>query len=64
MFLVKTVCPICGKAHYVNVDPVGYYKWSEQGELIQNALPSLSPDERELLISGIDSACWNKMFSA
>lgn len=30
---------------------------------IQNALPDLNPSERELFISGICDACWNKMFN-
>lgn len=36
-------------------------RWS-QGELIQVALPYLSDDERELLISGICGECFDEMF--
>ena len=32
------------------------------GELIQNALPELSDEERELLISKTCDSCWNKLF--
>jgi len=34
--------------------------WME-GELIQNVMPNLSPDEREFLMTGITPAEWNEM---
>ena len=34
----------------------------ENGELIQNAMPYLSADEREVLISGTCGPCFDKMF--
>ncbi len=33
------------------------------GELIQNAFPDLSPDDREFLKTGITSEEWKQMFS-
>jgi hypothetical protein len=33
------------------------------GELIQNAFPYLSADERELCMTGYDTTTWNEMFS-
>lgn len=32
------------------------------GGLIQNCFPYLSPDEREILMTGIDSQTWDDMF--
>ena len=32
------------------------------GELIQNAMPNLSADQREFLMTGITPAEWNEMF--
>jgi hypothetical protein len=32
------------------------------GELIQNAMPDLSPDEREFLMTGVTSEEWDEMF--
>ena len=32
------------------------------GELIQNAMPNLSPDEREFLMTGITPAEWASVF--
>lgn len=43
----------------INLDAVE--KW-RQGELIQNAMPDLSKDLREMLISGTCPKCWNDMF--
>jgi hypothetical protein len=39
----------------------GFHNW-QGGELIQNALPELTADERELLISGTCPSCWDRMF--
>jgi hypothetical protein len=35
----------------------------ENGELIQNAFPFLSPEEREMLITGTHPECWTAMFN-
>lgn len=58
---VITRCPFCGKAHEVEVNEMDYLDWQD-GALIQDVMPYLSASERELLISGIDDACWGKMF--
>ena len=34
----------------------------EQGALIQNAMPHLTPDEREFLMTGITAESWKKAF--
>ena len=43
----------------VNVDD--YTSW-ENGELIQVAMPYLTADEREILISGVCGTCCSKMW--
>lgn len=60
---VITVCPFCGKAHEVECNEEDYFDWQD-GELIQNAMPYLSAQEREYLITGICEDCWNKMFES
>jgi len=35
----------------------------EQGELVQNAMPNLSADDREFIMTGITPAEWNEMFN-
>ena len=62
MLNIETVCPFCGKVSNVVVDEFDYYDWQE-GKLAQLAFPYLSPDERELLISGVCPDCWEKTFA-
>jgi hypothetical protein len=52
---------MCGDVNQVTISEAQWWRW-QMGELIQNVAPELSPEERELLISGICSECWNKMF--
>jgi hypothetical protein len=52
-------CPFCREVSTVLVVPSEYTAW-QAGEFIQTAMPSLSADERELLISGVDSDCWDE----
>lgn len=59
--LYTTNCIRCGKLYQFEVPNEGYKRWLE-GELIQKALPMLTPDQRELMISGICGKCFDKMF--
>ena len=58
---VYLVCPFCGNEHSVVVNSVDYKRWQE-GELIQRAMPNLSPTQREQLISGLCHECQRKVF--
>ena len=58
---VDLTCPFCGADHAVEVSLTGYIEW-ERGELIQNAMPDLTPTEREQLISGLCPKCQAKVF--
>ena len=58
---VVTTCPFCGRANEVEVNHLDYLDWQD-GELAQDAFPYLSANEREMLISGCCSRCWDKMF--
>ena len=49
---VNCTCPFCRKTHFVEVDYRSYISW-QSGQLIQHAMPELTPTEREQLISGI-----------
>lgn len=59
--IVEIYCPICGKAHYVEVNENAYYDWLD-GMLIQNAMPDLTPTEREQLISRLCPDCQKMVF--
>jgi hypothetical protein len=54
-------CPFCGEYHEVDVNETAYDNW-QSGELIQNAMPDLTPTEREQLISHLCPACQVKIF--
>lgn len=58
---IITFCPFCGKSHEVECNEDDYLDWQD-GELIQNAMPYLSAQEREYLITGICEDCWSRMF--
>lgn len=59
--VVAVPCRRCNEVTELKVDFEGFTKW-QQGELIQNALPELDVDQRELLISGTCPTCWDEMF--
>lgn len=44
------------------VTPDQINEWRISGQLIQNALPQLTPDQREFLLSGSTPEEWNKVF--
>jgi hypothetical protein len=56
--IVKTTCPRCRKMTLVEVNANQYMAWKD-GELIQKAMPSLSTSEREMLMTGYCSTCWD-----
>ena len=59
---IVTVCPFCGHGNEVEVNEMDYWDWQD-GMLAQEAFPYLSPEEREMLISGICPTCWEKTFA-
>ena len=60
---IITLCPICGKQHKVLVREEDWELYnSPDRPHVQDIFPYLSPAERELLITGIDDECFNKMF--
>lgn len=62
-YMVITVCPICKHINLTFVNAEDYWSWQE-GELVQNAFPYLSANDREALISGICPKCWDEMVFA
>lgn len=60
--LVEVVCINCKTRHNVIVPMDGYRLWASGQAKIQDALPMLSDDERELLMSNICPRCWDKLF--
>ena len=54
-------CPFCGTVHEVEVDADEYLAWMG-GELIQRAMPDLTPTKREQLISQLCPQCQLRVF--
>lgn len=52
-----------GRVHTKEIDVTQEQleRWAN-GELIQNAMPHLSPDDREFIMTGVTAEEWNKCF--
>ena len=56
---VKTQCPFCGKVRVLeNIPRHRFFEWKEGYKNIQDALPELSADDREALMTGICNKCY------
>lgn len=54
-------CTVCGKESQITAPAEGVKAWRE-GAFIQDALPELTTEEREMLISGTHPNCWDELF--
>jgi hypothetical protein len=54
-------CSLCGGRSRVVVPTDDLESW-RSGTLIQNAFPYFTPAERELLMTGTHSECWDAFF--
>ena len=54
-------CRVCKNMISILVPEAALIKY-DKGELIQNAMPNLSADEREFLIGGACGRCFDLMF--
>jgi hypothetical protein len=57
---IRRKCRICGTDKVVPCTDEQYREW-KGGKLIQNAMPNISRDDRELLMSGICGPCFDKL---
>jgi hypothetical protein len=62
-FSVAVDCKKCSQAHVIEVSEKGWNAWQLEGKLIQAAMPELTADEREILISGICGKCFDAIFA-
>lgn len=65
MASITRKCNWCNKNYAIemtNDQMVRYEAWKNTGGHVQDYLPDLSADDRELLISGTCKKCWDKMF--
>lgn len=60
--IIKNVrCDNCRNRFPIEVVYTDYMAW-RNGAVIQNAMPYLTADEQELLISATCGTCWDEMF--
>ena len=59
--IIHAQCAACNELHVLEVPTDDLMRW-RSGELIQDALPMLSLDARELLLSGLCGKCFDKIF--
>jgi hypothetical protein len=55
-------CRMCDSVNFVSVVESDFNNW-KQGQVIQNALPYLDVNQRELLQTQICGTCFDSMFS-
>jgi hypothetical protein len=58
---ISATCSKCKETECVMVNRQDVADW-RGGKYIQDAMPYLSADERELLISGICGSCFDQLF--
>ena len=59
--MIQATCQHCKESSELAVNKQDIIDWTA-GKYIQDAMPYLSADERELLISGTCGKCWENMF--
>lgn len=62
IIVATPACPICHRDGEMPVEVDGYRNWMA-GTLIQRALPDLTADEREQLMTGTHPDCWDAMWN-
>jgi hypothetical protein len=62
-FIVKAVSALTGQVSsmVLEMTEAQLYAWAVDGMVIQNAMPNLSPEEREFLMTGIRSEEWDAL---
>lgn len=56
-------CPFCDSTEIIRLRSMDDYNSWVGGTLIQNAMPYLTPSQRERLMTGICGTCWDDVFS-
>ena len=60
---VTSKCAWCDQSSLVLLPADRVRRWQTTGAYVQVMFPELTPDQRELLISGTHPACWDVMFA-
>ena len=59
--LLEIKCIECKKVYRVTVPDDGFMRWISGNAHIQDAMPSVSADDRELLMSHMCGSCFDKL---
>ena len=64
LMAVTAISAMSGKKHsmLLAITEAQVYDWAINGATIQDAMPHLSPEEREFLITGITQSEWDSTF--
>ena len=54
------ICLHCGNGSQVRIDYFKFLQW-QHGGLIDRIFPTMSPGQRETMISGTHPYCWQEM---
>lgn len=60
---VSAICTVTNEPYEVVIDYSAWKEW-HSGKRIQDAFPSLAPEQREFLLSGITPEEWKKLFGS
>ena len=61
--LIRRISGFTGKTHTMDIPvTVDQLKAWEDGELIQNIMPNLTPDQREFIMTGVTPEEWENVF--
>lgn len=62
---VSVQCIRCGKIYNLSVNPTDWaeYCFDPERRHVQDIFPYLSPDWREMLISGTCPECWKEIYA-
>jgi len=61
-YILARLCPFCGKGSQVTIPSQGLWDW-EHGKFVQDAMPDLTPAEREIVMTGTHQKCFDDAFA-
>lgn len=56
-------CGVCHKGSIVILDGAQYWNYFQRGMNLQDAFPTLTSGEREIMKTGIHPDCWDALFA-
>ena len=61
---LRRICPFCKKTHEVEVDAKTFddgMKLYAKGTYVQDAFPTFTSSQREMILTGICDECWSNL---